>query len=218
MTRDSGEQGFTLIELLVAMLLMAAVSMGFYEVMMSGARNSRTAESLAHVSGEARVGLNRLLRETREAMTLTDAAVDGNSYQIKADPDGDGAGSPYYLRFTRDGDELKMFQSLSAGGAAVDEAVLVTGITPQAGSTAIFSFSSHLLEYDANSDGTVTWLELDQAGCKPLLPPPGDCHSDLSAAEFPNLSRVAYAFDIRDGDAEGAFVGEANIRAAWRGP
>ncbi|MEA2432977.1 MAG: hypothetical protein QOG54_434 [Actinomycetota bacterium] len=218
MTRYRGERGFTLIELLVAMLLMAAVSVGFYEVMMSGARSSRTAESLAHISGEARVGLNRLLRETREATALTDATVDGNSYQIKVDPDGDGTEAPYYLRFTRDGDELTMFQSLSAGGTPVDEAVLVSGITPQAGSTAIFSFSSHLLEYDANSDGTVTWLELDQAGCKPLLPPPGDCSNSLTAQEFPNLTRIAYAFDIRDGDAEGAFVGEANIRAAWRGP
>jgi prepilin-type N-terminal cleavage/methylation domain-containing protein len=219
MTHFRSQAGFTLVELLVATILLMLVSVGFYQVMFSGTRNSRTAESLAAVSQEARVGLNRLLRETREATKLI--AADGNSYKIEVDPDGEGSGTPYYVTFRRDGDTLYMKLQVSTSDPGIEE-VLIEGITPQAGSTDVFSYSSHLLQYDVlpspSGDGTVTWQDLDAAACTPHLPPPGKCDNLLGQEELDNLSRVDYAFDIREGDAEAQFVAEAHIRAAWRDP
>jgi type II secretory pathway pseudopilin PulG len=221
MKRNRGELGFTLIELLVATLLFMLVSVGFYQVMFTGVRNARTGESLARVSEEARIGLNRMLRETREATKLL-VPIDGNSYKIEIDRDGDGPGAPIQLIFARTGDKLTMKQVGTPGAPEV----LVNGITPQAGSTGIFSFSSHLLQYDigppypasaGSPDGVTDWWDLDQSGCTPRLPPPGNCDGALGPEELVNLSRVEYAFDIHVGDAQADFVGEAHIRAVWRG-
>src|SRR5687768_17519773 len=92
MRRNRSEQGFTLVELMVGVSLLALIGTGFYTVLFAGIRGGETSRNVARGSEEARLGFNRLVRDTREADQLT--ACSGQSFTIcyhaKIDFDGDG--------------------------------------------------------------------------------------------------------------------------------
>ena len=88
------ESGFTLVEVLVTMFVFAIVSVGFYQVMFSGSRGADTSQRVVNISEEARLGFNRLIRDTREATSLDCPPVGSvcpgaNGYSIIVDFDGD---------------------------------------------------------------------------------------------------------------------------------
>ena len=88
MTSSASENGFTLIETLVAITLFSVVSISFYSVMLSGSRGADTTRSVVRVAEEARFGLNRMVRDTREAQVMAEA--DEDSYRVQIDFDEDG--------------------------------------------------------------------------------------------------------------------------------
>src|SRR5947209_6603435 len=93
------DRGFTLVEMLVAMVLMGILGSVFIAVM-TGAKSSATAtRSSQDLNEEARLGMNRMARELRQATALTSVLnPDGPSYStsnitagtFKADFNGDG--------------------------------------------------------------------------------------------------------------------------------
>src|ERR687892_2087335 len=68
--RLASEGGFTLVELLVVILIFAAISTSLYLAVFSGVRGGNTARNVVQISEEARLGLNRMIRDTREAKDL----------------------------------------------------------------------------------------------------------------------------------------------------
>jgi len=90
MTSTNDQAGFTLIELLVALTLFAILSVGFYQVMLSGVRGTETTNDVVTVSSEARMGLNRMVRETREADFLGCDTAGGGATDGSSDSGGDG--------------------------------------------------------------------------------------------------------------------------------
>ena len=121
------EEGFSLVEVMIGMLLLSILSIGFYQVMFSTVRGSNSAADVAQSAEEARLGFNRMIRDTREATRLVSASSSG--YRIWVDFDGDGcvdAGTAYvkpagttvcvaggpsdyeYLRYAFDGDEVTL--------------------------------------------------------------------------------------------------------------
>jgi len=93
------DRGFTLVEMLVAMVLMGILGSVFIAVM-TGAKTSATAtRSSQDLNEEARLGMNRMARELRQATALNAVLnPDGPSYStsnitavtFKADFNGDG--------------------------------------------------------------------------------------------------------------------------------
>ena len=93
------DRGFTLVEMLVAVVLMGIMGTVFISVIL-GAKDSATAtKSSQDLNEEARLGLNRMARELRQATMLTSVRnPDGPSYStsnitavtFKADFNGDG--------------------------------------------------------------------------------------------------------------------------------
>jgi prepilin-type N-terminal cleavage/methylation domain-containing protein len=220
--RLKNESGFTLIELLVASFLFLILSTVFYQVMLSGTGTTKKSQSIISISEEGRLGLNRMIRETRGATKLI--AASENSYQIEIDPDGAGSDPPEYYSFFLDAttSEIKLKYEAILGGPSIED-VLVAGVSPVTGRTGVFTYSSHLLRYDVTGgaggipDGVATWQELDSAGCGPQYAPVGDCDTPPKLdAEIPYLSNVDYAFTLRNGDAVSDFFSQAYIRATAR--
>lgn len=194
------DNGYTLIETLVATVLISIVCTGFYTVLFSGTRGSETSQEITRVAQEARSGLNRLIRDTREADSIS--SLSESSYNVKIDFDGDGS----YQNPNGAGD----YENLTFTYHAVSETirlngeVLINGVEKVAGRP-IFSFSSNALEYDFDNNGVTTLEELEAAGANGYsVPAPG--------TEETFISSVAFELKVNDGDATTDFYGEAQLR------
>src|SRR4051794_421283 len=93
------EAGFTLVELLVACVLMGVLGTLFVTVLLGADKSANNSKSSQDLNEEARLGLNRMARELRQATSLqTVLNPDGPSYApsnitavtFSADFNGDG--------------------------------------------------------------------------------------------------------------------------------
>ena len=219
-------QGMTLVEVLVAMVIFSIVSIGFYSVMLSGIRGATATESGVDVSAEARLGLNRLIRDVREATTLripagaTELGPDEFSIAVDFSRDGDTDDPGEVETFTYDpvADVIRLSTDLSdpLNGNTTDPGeseVLIEGVERVTPTSAVFRYSSNLLEFDSPPlDGIVTCLEVAD-------PPPGRSGGDgppCNAGELPFLTNVDFSFRVSSGSgatARGeAIFGQAQLR------
>lgn len=211
MNADRREAGYTLVELLVATVIISIAVVAFYQVLFSGLRGSRTARSISAISQEARLGLNRMVRDTREAM-LIEQATD-KSFKIKIDFDGNGsfdnpnsAGDYEVETFTFD--PARQVITLEVPGGTPQ--TLVTGVTQVPGKD-VFSYSSNRLSYDWNDDGVTTAAELDAAATYGLTDV-GNGDGVLNEPEVGWISSVGFALRLTDGNSSTVFYSEAQLR------
>jgi prepilin-type N-terminal cleavage/methylation domain-containing protein len=215
---QADESGYTLIELLVGMVLFAAISIGFYQVMISGVRGSETTRSVAEISEEARAGLNRITRDLREADSLD--AASASSFTIWIDYDGDETRdytSYEYVRYTfTQASGTISVEALDATGTVLTSGVLMDNVTKDGTDTDLFSYSSNRLEYDwidaagnPTPDGVTTWQEVDDP---PAGYSVGDRDGTLDATELAYISNVSINFDVAVGGEESEFAAEAQLR------
>lgn len=210
---DHAQDGFTLVEILVTMLLFSIASTAFYQVVFSGNRGSQTATSVIRVSEEARAGLNRMIRDTRQAGALTLATDDG--YAVQVDFNGDetiaatgttnAAGDYERLTFVVVGDKLYIEacdqSNLDCGN---QKSVLVDGVSRN-GTTPYFSYSSNRLEYDCNNNGQTTMTELLTGTC--YVP------SGLSpTVALTQVTDIDYSFVVTSGGRSSNFLSHAEMR------
>jgi prepilin-type N-terminal cleavage/methylation domain-containing protein len=201
--RSSGplnsEGGFTLIELLVAIAIFAVISTSLYAVVFGGVRASNTSEDVVRVSEEARLGLNRMIRETREGQLFS--ALSPDSYRVRIDFDRDGI----YENPNQDGDFESLEFRYDTGDDAIllNNQVLIAGVTPIDASTPIFSYTSNDLRYDSNRDGVTTSTELDQAAASGY---------SVNSADPTSYSNVEFAFRVSSGPRQTVFRGHAQLR------
>lgn len=208
------EEGFTLIELLVTILLFAIVSGAFYQVVFAGSNASNVTRDVVRVSDEARLGLNRMIRDTRQADQLTLATTTG--YAIVVDFNGDGsiaqaptkntAGDYEQLSFVVSGTNLYIEACSAVQGldCGQDKTILVKGVS-QVGSRPFFSYASNRLEYDcAPADGIATQAEVQNIACNIT----GLTPSQVLAA----LSDVVYAMEVSSGGSSSEFYTHAEVR------
>lgn len=191
----SDERGFTLIELLVVIALFGIVSVGFYQVMFSGVRGGETTQDVATISQEARLGLNRVVRDTRETSALLSATE--TSYTVEVVFPGTTA--PEQVTY-----------SYHAGTQTIrlNGEVLIEGVEPIAG-TPMFSYSSNRLEYDwgvggvGALDGVTTLAELEDAASHGVT---------LATNKLIYISNIDYAFRVRSDNRVTEFFAQAQLR------
>lgn len=210
-----GEGGFSLIEVLVAIALFSIVSVTFYTALFSGVRGGNTTRNVVTISGEARAGFTRMVRDTREAERIS--AATPTSYNVKVDFNNDGqydnptqptpAVSPTYLG--GDYEDLTFSYDADEGTIELNDVVLMDGVEPING--VIFSYSSNILEYDWNRDGVTTWQELDVASNFGVAGV-GNRNNVLDEAELPFISNINYSLRVSEGDRSSTFFTEAELR------
>lgn len=227
--RAAGEGGYTLVEMLVGMLVFSIVASGFMAVMFSVARSTDATADSVRISDEARLGLNRLVRDVREAgwidLSSTSPAGPHDSFTVKIDYNGDGAyanpasgtaqGSYEIVTYAYDDPGNRI--TVTAPGVGTE--TLVTGVdcvrnTAGACKSNVFSFTSNRLEYDWSGDGVTTVQELDQAACPPnsLTTLDPACNGTLVEKELASVTSVNVALALRAGDRKSDYYTEAQLR------
>ena len=196
--RQVGETdaGFTIVELLVSFFLFALLSGAFYSVLFSGSRGSETSRAVADVAEEARLGLNRMIRDTREAHDLS--AASATTYTIRVDFNGGAGEAP--------GDPETLTYSFDSASRTIrlNGEILIEGVEQIAG-VDMFSYSSNLLEYDWNNNGVTTLAELEAAASQ--SPPIA-----LAANKLTYISSISYRFRIVSGDSDADVRAQAELR------
>lgn len=198
------QDGFTLIELLVVMGILSAISIAMYQVMFSGARGGDVTEDVARISEEARLGLNRMIRDTREGEEMI--AAGPAAYTIQGDYDRDGTPEPTPTPggHPAEAERLTFAYDAGAGTISLNGELLLEGVG-EVGTTPVFEYFSSNLRYDTNTDGVTDAVEISAAVGD------GDGILDL-ATEVALVDNVVYTFTVRSGDRISEFHGEAQMR------
>lgn len=198
MNRD--ERGFTLVELLVALSIFAMVSAAFLQLMLNGTRGANLARDVSRVSEDARLGLNRMVRDTREGTNLSSATP--TSYTVRVDFNGDGN----FQNPNAEGDSEVLTFALSGSSITLNGETLLSGVTA-IGSRPVFQYSSRNLDFDTNPvDGVATLGEVQQAAL--TLPGVGDPMAWITA--------VTYSFKLTNGSTSTDFFAKAELRNSLR--
>ena len=206
------ESGMTLIEILVSISLFMIVSVGFYQVLFSGANGADTAQSITQVSEEARLGFNRMIRDTRESVSLGGATAATNpsptTYNVRIDFNGDGVfENP---NSTGDFEDLTFNYDPGSREIRLNGETLIAGVEP-IGSRPIFDYNSNLLEYDWDANGTTTWQEIDAASAHGISGV-GNNNGVIDGSEKGLLTSVVFAFRVTVENRNEDFYSEAQIR------
>ena len=216
MASDRSQAGFTLVELLITMFLLSLATTMFLSVMLSVSRGSDRSRSVTRVSEEARLGFNRMVRDTREGEKLV--AAEDDTYHLQVDfnadeiitlaPAANPSGDFEDLTFAWDAADLE----IEINGEVLMESV--DCIRPMGGGACtkpVFTYSSDRLEYDWDGNGTTSWEELDEAGSHGVVGI-GNGDGDLGGAELPFVSYVNFAVRVVDDDSSSDFFVEAQLR------
>lgn len=195
------QRGFTLVEILVSISLFMLISVTFYQLIVASTRSADTTRDVIEVSEEARLGFNRIVRDTREAEKLS--APTPTSYTVNIDFDDDGTNN-------ENPNESGDFEQLTFAYDAAGKRITINGETLIKGVSAssakpIFSYFSNLLEYDSDQDGQTTWQELDQSTI-------GNKNGAIDGFEVDKLTSITFALDVKAAKRVTQFVAEAQLR------
>ena len=212
--KPRSEEGFTLVETMIAIFLFSILSVGFYQVMFSTVRGSNDTSDISDATEEARLGFNRMIRDTRETTKLVTA--EGNRYRIWTDFDADGvvdeadyeymeyeydSGSIYLSALTAPaGGDPDLIDGTEGVAAGTERERLAGNVQPVNAGDPIFTYVSNFLVFDANNDGETAVSEL------------GDGDNVLEGLELDYVSDVNYAFTVSVGGNSRSFYGQAQIR------
>jgi len=191
MRPERGESGFTLIETLIALFMLSVVSIAFYTLLFSVIRGSENSRAIARQSEEARLGFNRMVRDTREAGSILPCTPSAfaNCYRVQIDFDNSGTIS----NPNANGD----YEDMTFAYAGADHVItlngetLIDGVYEVTGKN-VFSYESNALQYDADADGVTTSTELDTSGIAGV----GNGNGTLDNPELSYITNINYAFRV----------------------
>lgn len=210
--RDAGS---TLGELVVAIGLFAVFSTVLLGFALSTARVTEGVRARGDVTDEARLAIERMSRELRQA-TAVDAvatrevagAREPTAITIWVDFDGDGvrstsASDPEVLTYRWEpGTGRLTLTANDAAGTAVTRPVLAEVVT-----RFDLQLASSLFEADADGSGTTTWQELDAAATYG-----GNGNGLPDGAELDRVDLVGLVMTVRDAGQARDFSLRADLR------
>ena len=152
------EHGFTLVELLVAMTLFLVLGGVVLTAVITMSKALDRERSTSDITAEARVALERMSRELRQANDLENPLP--TSMKLGIDYDGSGTDNgtladPEVVTYAYDASSHSIAMTAQdAGGATLTEALLAGHVQ-----SLQLTYSSSNWAKDANHDGTVTLAE-----------------------------------------------------------
>jgi MSHA biogenesis protein MshO len=213
--RDRDDSGFTLVEMLVAIVVLGILGTVFLTTVLGAQTSAKATSSEQDLNEEARLALNRMARELRQADALTEVRnPDGASYDssnitsvtFTADFNGDGCidcsadteSNPETLTYCWDpGADVRQLY-LIPGELTGDDCQVDGALPILAGQVTSFKLSYRSNSYlydvtggDDGGDGITTWTELDQAGA-----PVGNDDGELNDPELDNVDSVVIELTV----------------------
>lgn len=213
MRRD--DSGFTIAEIAVGMILFGVLSSVLSTTVLGSSRTSETARQVNNLNEEARIALNRISRELRQAVEIT--AVEGTDgaagLTFAVDFNGNGVidastADPERLTYRWVGERI-LLSAADTAGTTVTQPIL-------GGEVSAFrlEYRSSRYEFDCNGDGITTWQELDSGSCRPAGTTVGNANLVLDAAELSEIDSVALAFSVLDGARRQDYRTQIDLRNA----
>lgn len=217
--RSSGDSGFTLVELGVSMLIMGIVASALSTTMMGSRQTAETVRQVNNLNEEARLAVNRIARELRQASEVTAVGSPDPTKGVTFGVDFNGNGvidtsvaDPERLTYTYDATTRRILLSAAdTSGTTVTQPILSGEVSEFS-----LSFRSSRYQYDCNADGVTTWQELD-AGCpssSPVVLALGNQNNTLDSGELPYVDSVVLDFSVLDGSRKQDYRTQIDLRNA----
>lgn len=152
------EHGFTLVEMLVSVSILAVIMAGMFSFLWGASMHWNTAQNSAEVTENARIGLNRMTRELKQASNVTTAQTDEVTFTVDF---GNGVETISY-GFTP-GDSGETGTVWRDTSASPGEFTLINNVEAMQ-----FNYFGSDYKCDTQvSDGIVTWSELQVCSATP---------------------------------------------------
>ena len=236
---ESGDAGLTLVELLVVMMLMGIFGTIFMTTMLGANRSARATAAQHDLNEEARLALNRMARELRQATSLTSVLnPDGPSYDtaaitavtFTADFDGDGcidgvaptplpspaptcqpyaASNPETLTYCWD-PSTSVRQLYLIPGALSSHSCQVSGALPiLAGQVTSFKLSYRSNEYLYDANGDGLSTWLE---LDQAGPPAGNSDGQLNPPELGSVDSIVEDVSVAAGGHQQSYTTQVDLR------
>lgn len=210
--REPHDSGMTLIEVLVGMGLFAVLGSLLLGAVLSTARVTEGTRDRTNVNEEARLAMERMTREVRQANIIDSVTIPATpgggitSFTFWTDFDGNGlrggtAADPELLTYRWDPATERL--TLTAHDAATDETRPVL-----AANVSFFEadLRSSRWQYDANKDGITTWKELDLAAA-----PVGN-HNATADVELELIDLLSVRLTVDDASGSETYRTQIDLR------
>lgn len=200
------DAGFTMVEMLVAMALFGVLGTVLIGFALGSSRVADHVTAAGNVTEEARLAIERMGRELRQASQVSGATVvDGKVVSLTLGVDFDGNGTvetndaldPEVLTYRWDAAARTL--TLTANDS-VTRPVLAGGVQ-----AVDIRLRSSAWIHDINGDGTTTWQEVDASSV-------GDGDGVPDGPELDLVDLVSVVLVVRDGDAVRRFTVQADLR------
>lgn len=211
----SEDCGFTVVEMVITLMIFGFIAAILFQTVMNYANTSNTIRQGMDLNEEARLMLNRMSRELREAQTLigvTNPA--GSTYNSSSDSEvtfevdfnADGtiepnAADPERITYKFEFNNKRVL--LQAGGQTLR--ILAGNVEALK-----LSYTSRRYECDVNGNGTVTWEELDSA-VSPCPDSVGNSNGQLDN-ELTSIDSVAIDLTMRPAGKKQIYRTQASLR------
>jgi prepilin-type N-terminal cleavage/methylation domain-containing protein len=199
------QRGFTLVELLVAMMIFGLLGGILMTTVIATNNSVQSTRKYTDMTEEARVAVNRLARDLREAQTIDatyPAAGDGRSgITFEADFNNDGSitttgNDPEKLTYCYQNNQLL----ISAGAFNCDSTFTGEQLVADHVTAFALTYSS---SFSANNIGTETWSQVDAAG---------DANNILDAGEWGQIDTITISLTVAEGTHSASYATTVNLR------
>lgn len=213
--RLDNDGGFTIIEMAVAMVLLGILSTVLSVTVTGSRETAETVRQVNNLNEEARLAVNRIARELRQASEVTAVSSPDPTRSVTFGVDFNGNGTidpspvdPERLTYTWDGSRI-LLSAADTTGTTVTQPILSGEV-----SEFRLDYRSSLYQYDCNGDGVTTWQELDAAACGPAGNTVGNGNGVLDAAELAYIDSVVLEFSVLDGSRKQDYRTQIDLRNA----
>jgi Tfp pilus assembly protein PilW len=192
------DAGVSLVEVLVGMGLFAVLGTLLLGLALSTSKVTTDTRTMANVSEESRLAMERMTRELRQSSGLTAVQLPGSSttaLTFWTDFNGNevqdlNAADPEVLTYRwNPSSEVLSLTAHDASGTAITRPVLAAHV-----SSFTLGLRSSKWQFDANGDGATTWQELDAAAA-----PVGNGNGQPDGPELSSIDLVEISMTVLDG-------------------
>lgn len=202
----------SIVEVLVAMGLFSLLGTLLLGLSLSTSRVTSDTRELANANEESRLSMERLVRELRQASTLTAVelppASSTTALTFWTDFNGNGvqdlnAADPEVLTYRWNPATSRLTLTANdASGTAVTRPVMAANVTGFS-----LGLRSSKWQYDADANGITTWQELDAAGL-----PVGNANGLPDGPELAHVDLVSITMTVTDAGHVQSYSTQVDLR------
>lgn len=210
------DEGVTLVEILVTFSLFAILGTMLMSTVLTSARTLEGAKQSTDLNEQARLVLNRMSRELREASRITGVSNPGGSthdptatstVSFEVDFNGNGAFEPSaadaeWVTYTYSAPSKRIFLQTPATTVPI--------LSDNVENFKLF-YNSRFFQCDFNRDGTVTWEEIDDA---PFTDCPDELGNDdnLLNTELSSINMIVIEITVLTGTRKQEYRTQVDLR------